>query len=501
MRKNANLLIIICFVAMSALLALQAYWIVKYYRLTKTNFEKEVNLAFEDGIKKELSLRCDTVQKIIENKILDSSAFQITAKLDEKEKKYVYTLSATGNTKDKFSSSFTLNKMNKPIKSGDKEVKNFIAKKIALMMRTEDLETHTIYYRTQSLGTFMSEEVEKHQFDTTRLRKAFNIYLKQRNIDVPYSFLIRKEDSTTNKSGFKASLLKKYPIITKSFSTYRYTDDQAYVRAMFRDPFSYILSGMGLIFFASLGLVILLSASMIFILKSLFREKRLSAIKNDFISNITHEFKTPIATVTLAVEALSNSAVINDKEKSKRYIEHAKTEIERLNLLVDKVMNLAIYEDGHSEINKENINIDDVINDLIRLHQLTENKKVVINYENKSGHIYIHADKTQFQHAVNNILDNAIKYSKDDALIEISISEKDDFLILTLKDNGIGIADREIPLVFDKFYRVGTGNNHLVKGYGLGLNYVKQIMEQHSGWCSIESKPGYGTTLILGWPI
>jgi len=501
MRKNATLLVAICFSAMAALLALQAYWIVKYYKLNKVNFEKEVNLAFEDGIKKELSWRCDTVQKIIENKILDTTAFKITAKLDAKEKRYIYTLSTKGNAKDKFSSSFSLEKMNEPIETGDDHVKKFIAKRMAMMMRTEDLETHTIYYRTQSLGAFMSEEVLKHQFDTTRLRKAFNLYLKQRNINVPYSFLIRKEDSTTNKSIFAPSLLKKYPIITKSFSTYRYIDDQAYVRAMFKNPSSYILSNMGLIFFSSIMLIVLISACMIFILKSLFHEKRLTAIKNDFISNVTHEFKTPIATVSVAIEALRNEAVINDKEKSTRYLEHAKSEIERLNLLVDQVMSLAIYESGKSEINKEIIDIDIIIKELIERHQLPGNKTIFIEYENNSTINTINADKIQFQHAINNVLDNAIKYSKDEVNIKISLLKKDSYLLLNLKDNGIGISEKEIVLVFDKFYRVSTGNNHPVKGHGLGLNYVKQIMEQHAGWYSIESKLGNGTSLTLGWPL
>lgn len=501
MRKNATLLVVICFSAMAALLALQAYWIVKYYKLNKVNFEKEVNLAFEDGIKKELSWRCDTVQKIIENKILDTTAFKITAKLDAKEKRYIYTLSATGNEKDKFSSSFSLEKMNEPIETGDGHVKKFIAKQMAIMMRTEDLETHTIYYRTQSLGAFMSEEALKHQFDTTRLRKAFNLYLKQRNINVPYSFLIRKEDSTTNKSAFAPSLLKKYPIITKSFSTYRYTDDQAYVRAMFKNPSSYILANMGLIFFSSIMLIVLISACMIFILKSLFYEKRLAAIKNDFISNVTHEFKTPIATVSVAIEALRNKAVINDKEKSTRYLEHAKSEIERLNLLVDQVMSLAIYESGKSEINKGTIDIDIVIKELIERHQLPGSKAILIEYENNSTINTINADKIQFQHAINNVLDNAIKYSKNEVNIKISILKKDNYLLLNLKDNGIGISEKEIVLVFDKFYRVSTGNNHPVKGHGLGLNYVKQIMEQHAGWYSIESKLGTGTSLTLGWPL
>ncbi|RZL69392.1 MAG: hypothetical protein EOO93_01695, partial [Pedobacter sp.] len=308
MRKKASLLVVVCFVAMTGLLALQAYWIVKYYNVTKVNFEKEVNLAFEDGIKKELSLRCDTIQKIVENKILDTNAFIISAKFHKDDKKYVYTIAAKGNAKDKFSSSFSLANYSKalPKDKSDTSVRKHVARALALAMREEDLETHTIYYRTQKLGVFMNEQAKKYQFDTTRLRPAFNLYLKERNINIPYSFMVKKEDSTNNKSILNFKLSKSYSVITKAFSTYRYTDNQRYVRAMFKSPTSYILSQISLILYSSLAMILIISGCMVFILKSLFKEKRLSAIKNDFISNITHELKTPISTVSVAIEAIKN---------------------------------------------------------------------------------------------------------------------------------------------------------------------------------------------------
>jgi len=180
---------------------------------------------------------------------------------------------------------------------------------------------------------------------------------------------------------------------------------------------------------------------------------------------------------------------------------YAKNEIERLNLLVDKVMNLAIYDEGISKINKEEINIDDAIRDLISLHQLANAKTITIQYQNTSNQSHLIADKFQFQHAINNILDNAIKYSTNNTSIKITVEKNRNYLVIKLKDNGIGIAEKETLMVFDKFYRVSTGNNHPVKGHGLGLNYVKQIMQQHTGWYKIESKLGIGTTLILGWPL
>ncbi|RDC56985.1 sensor histidine kinase [Pedobacter chinensis] len=503
MRKSANLLVVICFSVMALLLLLQVYWIINYYNSALKDFEKEVNLAFEDGIKKELSLRCDTIQHIIENKLLDTTAFTISARFDKKDQKYVYTVSANGNAKDKFSSSFSLADYSKalPKDKRDTSVRKQVASRLALLMREEDLEQHIIYYRTQKLGLFMDEQTKKYQFDTARLRPAFNIYLKERKIKVPYSFIVKKEDSTNNKGIAASARTKTYPIVTKAFSTYRYTDNQRYVRAMFKSPTSYILSRMGLMLFSSLAMIVIVSGCMFVILKSLFREKRLSAIKNDFISNITHEFKTPISTVSIAIEALSSDEVNQNEDKRKRYLTHAKNEIERLNLLVDQVLKMAIYHEGKSTLTKEKIAIDSMIKQLINIHKIASGKDISVEYLNKSGTDCLLADETQFQHAINNILDNAIKYSRDQPEIKINILRNHNDLIISIEDNGIGISEKEIPAVFDKFYRVSTGNRHLVKGYGLGLNYVKQIMQQHNGWYKIESKLAQGTTVILGWPI
>jgi two-component system phosphate regulon sensor histidine kinase PhoR len=496
-------LILICFCAMASLLTLQGYWIVKYYRSTTVNFEKEANLAFEDGIKKELALRCDTIQAIMEKKMLDTSAFLISARFDQKDKTYVYTISSKGNENDKFSSSFSSPNLNKalPKNESDKSVRKQVAAILALSMRKEDMEQHTIYYRTQTLGRFLEEQTKKYQFDTTRLRPAFNRYLKDRSINVPYHFIVRKTDSTNNKGVIESASMRKHHIITRAFSTYRYSDDQNYVRAVFESPFGYVFSQIWLLLCSSFAMILLVAGCMIFILKTLFREKRLSAVKNDFISNITHEFKTPIATVSVALEALSNSEIRKDEEKNKRYLFHARNEVERLSFLVDKILNIAVYEDGESPLAKEEIIIDDTIKELINIYKITEGREACITYENDSNVVLLNVDKLQFQHAISNILDNSIKYSDEEVQVAVKVSAVEGALSIAIKDKGIGVDEKETSAIFEKFYRVSTGNRHPVKGFGLGLNYVKQIMSQHNGSYEIMSAPGKGTSITLIWPL
>ena len=246
MQKNVRLLVVFCVLAMLTLLGLQAYWIVKYYQVTRFNFEKEVNMAFEDAVKKEFSARCDTMQQLIENKLMDTTQFIFSSSLDEKGTR-IYNIFAKGKRKNKMLTSFSFNELNDSLSSGDELMKRKVAQHFSKQLRTEDLENHVVYYRTQELGAFMVEKAYKYQFDTTRLRPILNHYLKARNIHVPYRFLTLKIDSTTNSSHFKRKLTRHFPVISKSYPTYRYTDNQRYVRAMFRNPFSYIISNMGLI--------------------------------------------------------------------------------------------------------------------------------------------------------------------------------------------------------------------------------------------------------------
>ena len=258
---------------------------------------------------------------------------------------------------------------------------------------------------------------------------------------------------------------------------------------------------MKFIFISSILLILLVAASIFLLFKMWFGEKKLSLIKNDFISNITHEFKTPIATVSAAVEALSDFNVLEDRQKTSRYLIHSKNELKRLSGLVDKLLHISIYETNRLELKTEQINLEESIQAIIQTHLISAVKQIRYSFNNKTGIQFIKADKIQFHHAINNIIDNAIKYSGNTLSIEIECIKKENFLILSFADNGIGIPSKEMPFVFDKFYRVKMTESPLTKGYGLGLNYVKTILEQHGGWCSLKSKMEQGTVINLAWPL
>jgi two-component system, OmpR family, phosphate regulon sensor histidine kinase PhoR len=499
MKRNARLLILLCTFAVTGLLALQFYWIKNYYAVNKTGFEKEVNLAFEDALKKEFSLRCDTITQLIVDKLLDTAEFEISSNIKNDDTVHLYTLTNKHNKKDRYQFSHLM--FNKSVTPNDTIVKKEVASMLAETLRSHDLENHVVWYRTQKLGSFMNEKVKQYNFDTSRLRKVLTHYLLQRGISIPFQFYLKQDDSTMNKSNFSKELLAKFPVITKSYPTYKLVEDSHYVRAMFTNPLAYIIAKMKFIFISSILLIACVLASMFLLFKMWFGEKKLSSIKNDFISNITHEFKTPIATVSAAVEALSDFDILNDKEKTNRYLNHSKNELQRLSGLVDKLLNISIYETGKMELKPEKINIEEAVQNISQSHLISAVKEIHFIFTNNTGINFIKADKIQFHHALNNIIDNAVKYSSAPVNIKTDCSIKDNFLVLSVADNGNGIPAKEIPYVFEKFYRVKTDTYHSIKGYGLGLNYVKNILECHGGWCSLKSKLGMETVISLAWPI
>ncbi len=500
MQKSIRYIVFICTTAIIIVLIMQFYWIGSYYSVNRSTFEKEVNMAFEDALKKEFSLRCDTIQRLIANRLMDTSEFRITSEFEPKTNHYVFTIANAHNLRDKFqSSSFHSKDFNKPLLPADTLFKRRIASRFAKAMRSEDLENHIVYYRTQNLGQFMITDVERYDFDTARLRPVLNHYLAERGIKVPYRFYLRESDSTLNRSHFPSSLTQHYPIITKAFPTYKQKSDQQFVRTLFTDPFAYILSRMAVMLTGSVFLIAVVAFSLVYLLRTIYHEKRLSAIKNDFISNITHEFKTPIATVTAAVDALTSFNVLEDQEKTRRYLRHSKNELSRLADLVDKILNISLYENQNFEIKPERLNIDELITGILKEHQLVGQRDLKLSYVNDSGITTINADKLFFQHSIMNVVDNAVKYSGKEPEISILCQRRQGYLVVSVQDKGMGISSAHLPYVFEKFYRVPSKNH--IKGHGLGLNYVKSIVEKHKGWCKIESEFGRGSTLYLAWPI
>jgi signal transduction histidine kinase len=238
-----------------------------------------------------------------------------------------------------------------------------------------------------------------------------------------------------------------------------------------------------------------------YIIRTIVHQKRLTELKDDFINNMTHELKTPIATITVAIEGLQKYNALNDPEKTQRYLQTSRNELTRLNDLVSKVLNVAAFDNKEINLIKEAINIDDLLKELISAEKLKAEKEISITYTNNSNITVINADRLHFRNVLSNILDNAVKYSTEPVVINIDLTKSGNNVVFSIKDNGTGIPQGHIQHIFDKFYRVPAGNVHNVKGTGLGLNYVKYIAEAHGGSVTVKSEVNAGTEFTVTIPL
>jgi two-component system phosphate regulon sensor histidine kinase PhoR len=241
--------------------------------------------------------------------------------------------------------------------------------------------------------------------------------------------------------------------------------------------------------------------SFILLYRNLRQQQRLTELKNDFINNITHELKTPIATVSVAIEAMRNFNVLDDPERSKEYLEISAGELQRLSLLVDKVLKLSMYEKKEIELKKQTFDVKELVSQVVATLRLQiEKAHAIVNVETSATDLFIHADKLHITSVVYNLLDNALKYSASNPVISIWLKKEGDKVQLSVADNGIGIPAAYRDKIFEKFFRVPSGDMHNVKGYGLGLSYVAYVVHRHNGTISVENNLQQGTTFNIKLP-
>ena len=252
---------------------------------------------------------------------------------------------------------------------------------------------------------------------------------------------------------------------------------------------------------AALFMLIIVAAFFVTV-KTLLNQKKLSEIKSDFINNMTHEFKTPLATISLAIDALRNEKVLNDKEKMNYFSGIIKEENKRMNKHVETILQAAFMDKQELQMTLKNLHAHDVIKNVIENFNLQlkeKNAKVEILLNAKND--MIAADEIHFSNLISNLIDNAIKYSKENLTIKVITHSSNTSLIIAIEDNGIGMSKESVKRIFEKFYRAHTGNVHNVKGFGLGMSYVKTVIDVHKGKIKVDSALGKGTTFTIVIPV
>ena len=246
---------------------------------------------------------------------------------------------------------------------------------------------------------------------------------------------------------------------------------------------------------------IVITTAFFLTVRTMLRQKKLSEMKTDFINNMTHEFKTPLATISLAVDALRNEKVFQDKEKVQYFGSIIKEENKRMNKQVETILQAALLEKGELQLNLKLVHAHEIIQHTLDNFSLQlQEKKAIIHTKFVATNDWIEADEIHMANLINNIIDNAIKYSKEQLTIHISTQNLNKYLVIRIEDNGIGMSKETTKQIFKKFYRAYTGNIHNVKGFGLGMSYVKSIVQAHKGNIRVESTLGKGSTFIIEIP-
>src|SRR6187401_2879521 len=264
--------------------------------------------------------------------------------------------------------------------------------------------------------------------------------------------------------------------------------------------FGYLIKKLASPILFSLFLVGVTVVSFLLLYRNLQRQRKLTQIKNEFISNITHELKTPIATVGVAIEALRNFNAINDPQRTKEYLDISQNELQRLSLLVDKVLKLSMFEKKEIELKYELLDLKGVVDEVVSSMRLQIEKHHAIVSTAIEGDTHLQGDRLHLLSVVFNLLDNALKYGNGNIAIKFDLKEKGNEVELSVADNGIGISQEYKDKVFEKFFRVPLGNTHNTKGYGLGLSYVAHVIQRHKGKIEVESQPGLGSKFIITLP-
>ncbi|MEO6253218.1 MAG: HAMP domain-containing sensor histidine kinase [Ferruginibacter sp.] len=359
------------------------------------------------------------------------------------------------------------------------------------------------YFQTSVIKRFSKEEISdiiRKGFDKYNLKDfpfEFNVMVNTINGDQVYSDNFPKyfNDSTNN-------LNHVFPLEPASGSNLENLVSEELLSVIVPHQKGLIWREMIWFIVGAILFTIIITTAFFITVRTLLKQKKLSEIKSDFINNMTHEFKTPLATISLAVDALKNEKVSANKEKSDYFTGIIKEENKRMNKQVETILQAALLDKKEVQLNMKRLLAHDIIiNVLNNINLQVEEKGGQIDVDLEAENDLILADEVHFTNIINNLLDNAVKYSKDNLHIKLSTKNAGNHLKIKIEDNGIGMNKETLHRIFEKFYRAHTGNVHNVKGFGLGLSYVKTMIDAHHGTIKAESVLGKGSSFTISLPL
>ncbi len=528
MKKRVIILIIVLLsITLTGLIYIQLYWIRNAISVKEASFDRSVSDALSSVVYKYNKI--ELANKLLMRRAQNQQIDQVYSALDSLNRLYYEKIYHSGNSnqsddgsfvfESRFSIDYSQSTNRNPNPSIDtsfvsinrpfgNENQGYVQRNPISVI--DDPSFRLFRERTKIINDLfddlffnrfsfsLSSEVNKNMLDS-----LISIELQNQGIKTEYEFGLYNPDFNkliAEKTGNYSKNLLKDGYVFSLFPNAVFTNPE-YLLLFFPDQKKYVLSQLNLMLGISTVFIFIIIFSFVFIIFTVFRQKKLSVMKNDFINNMTHELKTPISTISLACQALNDTDVRKTDKLYQSYITMINEENKRLGAMTEKVLQTALIDKGKLKLNVTGIDVHEIITDAIEktsLHLKSRHGEIITDFN--AGYPYMEADKMHLTNVVFNLLDNAIKYTIKTPYIVISTENSDKGIIIKVKDNGVGISKSHRNKIFDNLYRVSTGNIHDVKGFGLGLSYVKRVVELHGGNINIASELKNGSTFIVFLP-
>lgn len=470
--KTNRYILLFITITIIATIVLQIHWNIKNYNENKTRLTNEVQIAFDNSVEKYYA------ENAKKNVITMANRIPITSSAKKAAKIY-YTQSMSNS--------------NSGTTSVHSEVSTFLQKKdsgknnIVMRLKTDSAhapDVSIIHIKDKKnseskinlkklINTIVVSMVED-SLDLKKLSTYFVSEFTRKKLSIDYKIDLIKSKVILNT--FPKDSQQSFPLTT--FSTSSYIPPQQELKLSFNDSSLLVLQRSMIEIILSLFLSLSIISCLLYLLKIINRQKKADEIKNDLISNITHEFKTPITTISSAIEGIRNFNAINDAEKTKRYLDISSQQLGKLENMVEKLLETATLETDQLLIHKESINIFPLLKSNIEKYKFIAPDKT-ISFQSNMEQLPLKVDRFHFDNAVSNLIDNAVKYGGHSIFVTLEYENRE--TTICIEDNGSGIEKSQQNKIFDKFYRIPKGNIHDVKGFGIGLYYAKKIIEKHGG--------------------
>jgi two-component system phosphate regulon sensor histidine kinase PhoR len=474
---------ILMFITILVVTGFQVYWLKNNYDREKRTLQIKTNVAFQETVRHLQALKLKLKDALpdashkIKRVFIEDDLKRSGAKTKSLPRRQIITLvnAMRDRVRDTFNYTVDSTVFISPERKGKNPVDSApvrVEKRIA-----GDSNILEILYGVDSL---------QDSLKVPEITAAYQRRLKQELLPVPFSISFADKAGGDDETDF-------------SDITVGFVHPVTYHLEL-GNTFPYLLRKMTIPILFSIFLVGVTIVSFVLLYKNLLKQQRLSELKNEFIGNITHELKTPIATVGVAIEALKNFNAIKDPQRTKEYLDISSNELQRLGLLVDKVLKLSMFEKKEIDLQYEMFDLREVVDEVVASMRLQIEKYHAVVSITQQGNTNLEADRLHLLSVVFNLLDNVLKYSKEQPVIGIGLEGDSNTVQLRITDNGIGIATEYKNKIFEKFFRIPTGNTHNTKGYGLGLSYVAHVVQKHNGKVSVDSELGVGTTITISIP-